>query len=288
MHASETSATTTPLTGLTLGPVALRTARPERLVPFYEKVLGLKAGPQTQEGITLSAGSRPVVTLIPWDDAKAPPAGAPGLFHLAMRVPDRAALAQRLAAIRGTGLRLGASDHLVSEALYIDDPDGNGIEIYRDRPRAEWPYMPDGSIAMETRPLDLPRLVREEGTSESPSPEGTDMGHVHLKVADLQEAYRFWVETVGLQLMARYPGALFVSADGYHHHLGLNIWQSAGGRAPASDTSGLDHFTMVLPEAQAELLARRLAAAGVPLIRSAGKLRFSDPSGNAAEIVVAG
>ncbi|MFG1303587.1 VOC family protein [Xanthobacter autotrophicus] len=268
--------------GLALGAVALSSRDPERLIPFYRDGVGLDVL-STGETVVLGAGGRPLVEITRRSDAAPAPVRAPGLFHMAIRVPDRASLAARLLALHHMGLRMGASDHLVSEALYVDDPDGNGIEIYRDRPADEWPRSPDGTIAMATLPLDLNALAREALPAAQPAPAGTDMGHVHLKVSDLEAARRFWVDTVGLTIMARYPGALFVSADGYHHHLGLNTWQSSGAPAPAAGTAGLDHFTVRLPQASIDALGQRLAAAGVAFAAvEGGGLTVRDPSGNTA------
>lgn len=265
---------------LSLGVVALASPDPARLVPFYRDTVGL-ALMASGETTVLGAGGRPLVEILRRPDAPPPPRRAPGLFHMAIRVPDRASLGARLLALHGAGLRLGASDHLVSEALYVDDPDGNGIEIYRDRPRSEWPMEADGTVAMQTLPLDLQALAREAAAAGGPAPAATDMGHVHLKVTDLDAAKRFWVDTVGLAIMARYPGALFVSADGYHHHIGLNVWHSSGAPVPPTGTAGLDHFAVRLPAAVIDALAERLGAAGVPFVRAAdGAVRVRDPSGN--------
>lgn len=267
---------------LALGAVTLRSRDPDRLVSFYEKVAGLALLSRSDERAVLGAGGRPLVEIERARDAAPPPEWAPGLFHLALRVPDRVALAARLVALRDAGCRIGASDHLVSEALYVDDPDGNGIEIYRDRPREEWPRAADGGVAMQTLPLVLGALLAEAPTTPAPAPSGTDMGHVHLKVSDLDATRRFWVDVVGFHIMARYPGALFVSAGGYHHHLGLNVWHSRGAAPPPEGTTGLDHFAITVPAATLDDLAERLGAAGWPFARSAGTLRVKDPSGNVA------
>lgn len=268
---------------LVLGAVSLASPDPHRLIAFYRDLIGLEVMAEG-DATVLGAGGRPLVEILARPQAPPAPRRAPGLFHMAIRVPDRASLAARLLALHGAGLRLGASDHLVSEALYVDDPDGNGVEIYRDLPRAEWPVQPDGSIAMQTLPLDIQSLAREAEVAGGPAPAATDMGHVHLKVNDLDAAKRFWVDTVGLTIMARYPGALFVSADGYHHHVGLNVWQSGGAPVPAAGTAGLDHFTVTLAANAFAALAARLAAAGVDTQPSLdGALRVVDPSGNGVE-----
>ncbi|MEP9352735.1 VOC family protein [Xanthobacter sp. KR7-65] len=272
---------------LTLGAVRLVGRDPARLLPFYRDAVGLDLMAEG-ETLVLGAGDRALVEIVRRPDAAPAPRRAPGLFHMAIRVPDRDSLAARLLALHGAGLRIGASDHLVSEALYVDDPDGNGVEIYRDRPPAEWPLEPDGSIAMKTLPLDLNALAREAGAAGGPAPAATDMGHVHLKVSDLDAARRFWVDTVGLAIMARYPGALFVSADGYHHHVGLNVWQSAGAPVPPEGTAGLGHVTLQLPDDELEALAGRLSAAGLAYQRDgSGTITVADPSGNRAQFRVA-
>ncbi|MBB6308613.1 VOC family protein [Xanthobacter tagetidis] len=274
--------------GLALGPVTLRSRDPDALVPFYRAAVGLDVLARAEGGVVLGAGGRPLVEVVRDAAAPLPPARAPGLFHLAVRVPDRAALAARLLAARRLGLRLGASDHLVSEALYLDDPDGNGVEIYRDRPREAWPATEDGTIAMETLPLNLAALSGEATEEGGPAPAGTDMGHVHLKVSDLDAARRFWVDLVGFTVMAAYPGALFVSAGGYHHHLGLNVWHSAGGAPPPKGSTGLDHFEVRLPGDGVAALAGRLAAAGWPFARQDGGIVTADPSGNGVAFRAAG
>ncbi len=271
---------------LRLGAVHLRTRTPDQLAAFYEQVVGLtRLAPQAGR-IVLGAGDKAIIVLEDAPDAVAPPARAPGLFHTAIRVPDRASLAVRMNVLRAHGVPFGASDHLVSEALYFDDPDGNGIEIYRDRPRAEW-FGPDGTLQMATLRLDLTNLAAES-TDLGPAPAGTDVGHVHLKVNDLAAAHRFWVELAGFDVMARYPGALFVSAGKYHHHLGLNVWHSQGAEPPPVEANGLAGFEIVLPPAEIAALKARFAAAGQPLAESEGAVWLQDPSGNRARVTAGG
>ena len=273
------------LTGLAMGAVHLRTRDATRLVPFYQQVVGLTELSRSADRVTLGAGGRPLVVLEQHPGLGPVPQRAPGLFHLAVRVPDRASLAARLHALRASGARFGASDHRVSEALYVDDPDGNGVEIYRDRPAEDWPW--EGtSIAMATEPLDLADLAAQAPPSAAvePAPAGTDMGHVHLKVTDLAATRAFWGDVVGLTLMAEYPGALFMAADGYHHHLGLNVWQSRGTAPAPAGTSGLDRLTLHLPPEGIAALHRRLAQAGWPVALDDGTLCFADPSGNGVQV----
>ena len=221
-----------------IGKVRLRVADLDDLTTFYERVVGLQAVERGGEVTRLgAAGGEPLIELLGAPDAPPPPSFSTGLFHLAILVPDRAELARSLQRVAGAGWRLtGASDHLVSEALYLQDPEGNGIEIYRDRPREEWRRNGD-ELAMATLPLDLESILGELDPGERQAngmPGGTTMGHVHLQVADIPAAERFYNRALGLDVMVRsYPGALFLSAGGYHHHLGLNTWQSEGAPAAA-------------------------------------------------------
>jgi catechol 2,3-dioxygenase len=169
-------------------------------------------------------------------------------------VPTRPELGKTLLRLHDRGWPLtGASDHLVSEALYLNDPDGIGIEIYRDRPRAEWTHEGD-SIQMATLPLDLNAIVAEHDRAASVDPplaDGTVIGHVHLNVADIDDSERFWCDEFGFDVTQRsYPGALFVSAGGYHHHLGLNIWNGPGAPPPPQGAIGLERFEVVAPGAE--------------------------------------
>ncbi|MFG1463683.1 VOC family protein [Xanthobacter sp. DSM 24535] len=271
---------------LRLGAVHLRTRAPDPLATFYEQVVGLRRLSEDADRITLGAGDEAIIVLERAPDAVAPPARAPGLFHTAIRVPDRAALAERLNVLRATGVPFAASDHLVSEALYFDDPDGNGIEIYRDRPKADW-FKADGTLQMATLRLDLASLAAESAAL-NPAPAGTDVGHVHLKVNDLAAAHRFWVDLVGFEVMARYPGALFVSAGKYHHHLGLNVWHSQGAPRVPLNAGGLDRFDIALPATDLAAIRQRFAAAGSTLAEEAGAVLLEDPAGNRARLSVLG
>ncbi|HEY9458127.1 MAG TPA: VOC family protein, partial [Gaiella sp.] len=235
-----------------LGAIRLRAGDIGLLRDFYERVIGLRAI-ASEDGVTaLGAGDASLVELVSDPDAPPRPPRTTGLFHLALLVPARADLTRALRRVFENGWHLsGASDHLVSEALYLSDPEGNGIELYRDRPREEWPREGD-EIAMATLPLDLEDLLAEPGAGDdAPAmPAGTVLGHVHLQVKDLDSAAAFWVDALGLDVTASlYPGALFVSAGGYHHHVGLNTWAGVGAPRPPAGARGLDRFELVLPDA---------------------------------------
>jgi catechol 2,3-dioxygenase len=178
----------------------------------------------------------------------------------------------------------GASDHLVSEALYLSDPDGNGIEIYRDRPREQWRQTDEG-IEMATIPLDLQGVLKELDGAPTPPARagaGTRIGHVHLQVAELADSEAFYSGVLGFDVIVRaYPGALFLSAGGYHHHIGLNTWHSAGAAPPPSGSIGLRSFEVQLPDApELDRVLERVRAAGIPAAPLDGGTLLRDPSGN--------
>lgn len=269
----------------TLGPVRLRVADLEGVAAFYQRAIGLQEVARSAAEVYLGAGSGPpLVELVGDADAPARPARTTGLFHLAILVPERADLAQAVHRVVGAGWGFsGASDHLVSEALYLDDPEGNGIEIYRDRPRAEWRTR-DGELEMATLPMDLDGVLASlpAGVPDEGMPDGTVMGHVHLQVRDIAESGAFYSGLVGFDpVVTAYPGALFVSAGGYHHHLGLNVWGSRGAPPPPDGALGLESFRVVVPRAaEVDAIAARLEAAGVAVTPASGGVQATDPSGN--------
>ena len=233
-----------------IGRVRLRVADLERVRAYYEHTIGLRTLAEDGDSVTLGADT-PLVELVGDPAAQPAPPGSTGLFHLAILVPDRPELARSIQRVAGSGERFtGASDHFVSEALYLRDPEGNGIEIYRDRPRAAWEYEPDGQLRMGTVALDLDDVLTEMPRDEDHGmADGTVMGHVHLHVSDLGEAEAFYVDRLGLEVTVRgYPGALFVSHDGYHHHIGLNTWQGAHGPAPPPGSRGLIDYELRVPD----------------------------------------
>jgi catechol 2,3-dioxygenase len=267
-----------------LGPVRLTVANLGQARAFYRRALGLREL-EGGDGLVLlgPAPDRPLIELA--GDAAAPPRPrrSTGLFHLAILVPSRAELARSLRRVLDAGGSFtGASEHLVSEALYLDDPEGNGIEIYRDRPREEW-TRDEGGLRMATLPLDVEGVIREMPSSPDEGMlEGTTMGHVHLQVRDISEAEAFYAGVIGFDPTVRgYPGALFVSAGGYHHHVGLNTWGTAGAPAPPEGSRGLGSFEIVVPDAgEVTRIEDRARAAGHEADRGGDGLVLRDPSGN--------
>jgi catechol 2,3-dioxygenase len=268
-----------------IGAVGLTVGDLEPVQHFYERAIGLEAIERSGDKVRLGTGGRTLVELTGDPDAPPRPPGTSGLFHLAILVPTRLELALALRRVADEGWHFtGAADHLVSEALYLNDPEGNGIEIYRDRPRDEWRYE-NGELQIPTLPLDLDDLVAELGDAEHDGvrmPEETRIGHVHLNVAELPAAEAFYGDGLGLEVTARgYPGALFMSAGGYHHHLGLNTWAGEGAPPPPPGARGLAWFEVVVPSAgEVERIEQRLRDAGLGAEQTDSGLLATDPSRN--------
>ena len=274
-----------------LGTVRLRVANLARSLAFYEDLLGFRVLDRSGDTTTLgiSGSAAPLVVLEERAGARpAPRRGRLGLFHVAFLLPTRADLARFVQHLDETDIQPGMSDHLVSEAVYLRDPDGLGIEVYADRPRAAWER--DGrQIAMVTEPLDVPDLLQEAGaTAWTGAPPETVVGHVHLHVGDLDQAAAFYHEALGLdKTVWNYPGALFLSAGGYHHHLGTNTW-TAGAPPPGEEDAQLLEWTLVVPDTGGvEATAHSLEAAGYAATRDADACLTQDPWGTALRIVPA-
>ena len=252
------------------------------LSAFYRQVMGLSVLEASPSGETLGVAGRPLLTLTTDGNAARAPDDAPGLFHTAFLVPDRRALSRWLAHAAESGVPLtGASDHLVSEAIYLDDPEGNGIEIYRDRDRAEWTYLPDGTVRMTTRRLDLQALYDEAPKDGwAGQAEGTAIGHIHLQVSGIPQAETFFKDMLGLDIMARYPGASFFATGKYHHHVAANVWNARGRPRRENGMTGLHDYTLRFNDpATLENAVKRLEALSIPTTRSGGVVSLTDPWG---------
>jgi catechol 2,3-dioxygenase len=253
---------------LEIGRVRLTVNDIETVGAFYEQALGLKRMHSDATTASFGAGGRVLVDLTADPTARRASPREAGLFHTALLLPSRADLAAWLRHAVASRLALqGASDHLVSEAIYLADPEGNGIEVYTDRPREGWTAA-DGSIRMATDPLDLDDLAAQARAPWTGAPDGTVIGHVHLRVGAVPEAEAFYAGTLGFAVTAHYPGAAFFGAGGYHHHLGANVWNSrgAGQRSPSTGLAGV------------ELLADADSLAAIAA-RTGGKTEVSDPWG---------
>jgi catechol 2,3-dioxygenase len=258
-----------------IGRAALLVSDVEETTGFYRDVVGLRVLRRSDTSSTLGVADTPLLVLEGDGDARRHSAAA-GLFHNAFRVPSRDALGDALARIRDHWQLGGASDHGVSEALYLTDPEGNGVEIYRDYPRADWPRGDDGRIRMGTRALDL-EPVDAAGAGEPGAPAGTDVGHVHLEVTSLASFGEFYVDTVGFAVQADVPAARFVAAGGYHHHVGANTWNR---RSRPADGRGLSWFEVVLPgTAPLDALRERVAASQYPVAETDDGISVTGPDG---------
>lgn len=255
-----------------IGQVSLTVRDLDRSKTFYQDVLGFEETDRQGRTATLRApGGRTLIELVEKPDAIPKPRRTAGLYHVAILVPSRAALGRSLRRLAAMNWPLtGASDHLVSEALYLDDPDGLGIEIYRDRPRHEWQRR-NGQLAMATDPLDVAGVHDEPGADASwPGLDaGTVIGHVHLHVPHLDTAEALYCGRIGFEPMVRgYPGALFVAAGGYHHHLGLNTWTGIGAPPPPEQAVGLRSFTIESPSLRSEKIVDESTRVAVELCAS--------------------
>jgi catechol 2,3-dioxygenase len=274
----------------TLGPVHLTVSSLERSLEYYQHAIGLQITDRGADRAHLGVSGRDLVVLVEEPGAQ-PAGGFTGLYHFALLVPERADLAAWLAHVARSRVPLvGLSDHFVSEALYLSDPDAHGIEIYWDRPREQW----EGQVAarMTTLPLDVDGLLGELAHPGSESFDGLAagavMGHVHLKVAHIPEAVRFYRDGLGFGLMAALGAqAAFLGAGGYHHHVGANIWESAGAPAPPAGMAALRHATIAVPDAtERTRILDRLADGGYEAEDGSPAPMVRDPSGNVFALTV--
>jgi catechol 2,3-dioxygenase len=267
----------------------LRVSDLGHLLEFYRDALGLQESVKHDStvGLGTTKNSSPLVFLTENKDGVLRPRRSTGLFHVAIRFPSRKELAgifQRLSKRRYPFQ--GFADHGVSEALYLADPEGNGIELYCDRPRAEWKFE-NGSIAMGTWELDLDNLLSElSGDDRKGIHPQTDIGHIHLNVSDLTAAENFYHGLLGFDITARnYPGALFASAGGYHHHVGLNTWAGQGAPQPPPDTLGLIKYGIVIPDDTAkQKLKETMLQSGIQVEEQNARLFVKDQDGIQIEI----
>ena len=272
-----------------VGMVHLQVTDLRRSIAYYERVLGFRTYDSNETAATLgpiSRDERPLLSLETKGGVRPARRGALGLYHFAILLPERAALGSFAAHLSSLGVRVGMADHFVSEALYLWDPDGLGIEVYADRPRNTW-RAHNRELVMTTEPLDAADLVAAaEGRPWDGMPAGTVIGHVHLHVGDLEAADAFYHAALGLDRMVwSYPGALFLAAGGYHHHLGTNVWSA---EPPSQeDEARLVEWELVVPSTQDVAAARQsLRAAGHDARDAPGALITVDPWGTRLRVRV--
>ena len=266
---------------LRIGRISLKVRDLDRVAGFYQETLGLNRLDEGQGRVTLGTRSAPLLDLAGDPDLAPRDPRSAGLFHTAFLLPSRADLARWLShAIERRIPLQGVSDHIVSEAIYLADPEGNGIEVYADRPPSRW-RGEDGAIHMATEALDARGLLAEAGgRAWAGFPEGGTIGHVHLQVGDTAEAERFYGDVLGFDLASRYPGASFFGSGGYHHQLAGNIWNSRGAGARADRATGLDRIEIVVREpAERDAILARASKAGAAVATEGGVPTLRDPWG---------
>ena len=273
-----------------VGRVRLCVADLDRSLAFYQDVLGLRVLEQSVGHATLGPTAGPAMLELEEKAGVKPVTrrGHIGLYHYAILLPNRQALGQFLQHISELGVHAGMSDHFVSEAIYLQDPDGLGIEVYADRPRSAWQYDAERQISMATVPLNVEDLLRAAGGAPwGGAPSGTTIGHVHLYVRDLAQAEAFYHKALGLdKVVWNYPGALFLSAGGYHHHLGTNTWAAAS-PSPSDEDARLLYWELVLPSRdELQRVAASLMAHGYPSTERGGALVVNDPWGTTLRLVL--
>lgn len=266
--------------------LGLSVADSERVERFYREIVGLDRIEKHGDRTELGAGGRGLLVLHHDPDLPPRPASAAGLFHAAFRVPSRDALGAALSRIRREGTLDGASDHGFSEALYLTDPEGNGVEIYRDRGREEWPWTPDGGLRATTRPLDLSSLATRRSAERSVPPD-TTLGHVHLEVTDVDRSLAFYRDALGFSLRIRPSArAAFLAANDYHHHIAFNTWQ---GRSTPLAGCGLRWLELALPaERDVNDVRERVSTGDVSVDPLADGFSIDDPDGIPIRCVLRG
>jgi catechol 2,3-dioxygenase len=301
-HRTDENQTKRPLAGGTgVGAVHLRVTNRERSIRFYREVVGLEAIAEDADCASLGVNGNELVVLHD-DAARAVAEGTTGLYHLAIVVPTRKDLARVIARLMSMRQDHYPTDHVLTKSDYLWDPDGNGIEIYAETPEdGNWVIEDDGFYAIDKGgvrrsgrdPIDLEDLLGDLEPDEQldlPLPAGSKMGHIHLHVRDVYEAIQFWSDVVGFDVtgVSRRFGVAFVSAGGYHHHLGLNTWAGQGAPPPPPDASGVRYFTIEVPTTtDLDNVAHRLRAGGVQATeRSPEQIFTADPSGNRVRIMV--
>ncbi|UFU01345.1 VOC family protein [Radiobacillus kanasensis] len=267
-----------------VGHVKIKVEDLERSLHFYQEVIGFKLLEQTKTTAKLTTDGEASVLSIEQPEEVVPKEGrTTGLYHFALLLPERSDLANIVFHFIEKGVRIGSSDHLVSEALYLSDPDGNGIEIYIDRDPSVWNWN-KGEVAMTVDPLNFEDLLTS-GNQEEPwkgLPAGTVMGHIHLHVSELEKTEEFYTKGLGFEVVSRFGAqALFISTGKYHHHIGLNTWNGVGAPSPSDRSVGLDFFTLIYPDEEArDKVTDDLIKIGATVTEEKGIFVTSDPSGN--------
>lgn len=273
-----------------VGKVDLKVENLDRSLKFYQNLIGFKILRQSESKAVLTAdGVTPLLSIEQPENIIPKPPRTTGLYHYALLLPKRSDLGRVLRHLLQNGYPLqGASDHLVSEALYLADPDGNGIEIYVDRPASTWNWR-NGEVVMATEPLDAKSVLAEGQDGNWPGlPSHTIMGHIHLHVSELVKTEEFYRDGLGFEVVTRYGNqALFMSTGKYHHHIGLNTWNGIGAPAPAENNVGMKDFSLIFPsEVAVNNVVEQLKRIGARVIAEDHYFITSDPSANRIKLLV--
>ncbi|MEC1179030.1 VOC family protein [Metasolibacillus meyeri] len=272
-----------------VGHVKIKVTNLQQAIKFYRDILGFGILEQTTSTVELTTdGKTSILSLEQPEDVIAKEGRTTGLYHFALLLPEKSNLANIVVHLMEHHIRFGSSDHLVSEALYLHDPDGNQIEIYRDRAPSEWTWQKE-EVTMAVNPLNFENLLKHVTISKwNGMPEQTVMGHIHLHVAELKEVEEFYVKGLGLEVVNRYGGqALFLSDGKYHHHVAVNVWNGVGAPKPAKNSVGLEFFTLVYSneEARKEIISN-LQKIGSVVVEENNRIMTQDPSGNSIVLAV--
>lgn len=273
-----------------VGHVKIKVENLQRSLKYYQEVIGFEILEQTDTSARLTTdGKTSILSLEQPANVRPKQGRTTGLYHFAILLPEKSDLANIVAHFVKKGIKFGSSDHLVSEALYLNDPDGNGIEIYIDREPSEWNWKGE-EVAMTVDPLDFKNLVTHLTPNKSwkGMPIGTVMGHIHLHVSELKKTEEFYVKGLGFDVVNRYGGqALFLSSGKYHHHIGVNTWNGIGAPTPPENSVGLHSFTLILPNEEArKQVISNLKNVGANVKEENNKFLTQDPSGNQIELEV--
>lgn len=272
-----------------VGEVGLKVMDLTKMKQFYKQIIGFEVISEDQWSVKLGVGGKTLLKLEGVEGIMPKQNRYAGLYHFAILLPAREDLGKILVHLHQNGIQLGSSDHLVSEALYLSDPEGNGIEIYRDREPEEWNWSND-EVSMAVDPIDAKGLMeaaQKSGERWSGLPSATVMGHIHLHVSDLNEARNFYVDGLGFKVVASMGGqALFLADQKYHHHIGVNVWNGKDIPALPEKTAGLHYYTLILENEKRKKLAGNLRAAGIKIAELNDYWEVKDPSGNSIRLVV--
>lgn len=273
-----------------IGHVKIKVEKLDRSLQFYKDILGFDILEQTGSTAKLTTDGKTSFLSLEEPENVTPKQGrTTGLYHFAILLPSESDLANIVVHLVEKGIQFGSSDHLVSEALYLNDPDGNQIEIYRDRAPSEWTWNGD-EVAMTVDPLHFENLLKHT-TPDRPwekMPEGTVMGHIHLHVSELQKTEEFYVKGLGMDVVNRFGSqALFLSYGKYHHHVGVNTWNGVGAPPPPENSVGLESYTLIFDnEETRKHVVANLKQIGAKVLEENNQLVTFDPSGNRIELAV--